>query len=120
MVLASLLALAEPVLEIQEHKVALAVLVDTSASITDELDTHAGLIAREEEKLKYLDEAMTRLAVGNYGRCLKCGDSIPIARLLILPFASHCVNCQERCNPAKLGFRGFESAVTARFVMDAI
>ena len=35
-----------------------------SASTTGEIETHAGLIARAEEKLRYLDEAMLRLVAG--------------------------------------------------------
>jgi RNA polymerase-binding transcription factor DksA len=41
-----------------------------SARTTAEIETHAGLIARAEEKLKFLDEALTRLDAGKYGRCL--------------------------------------------------
>ena len=35
------------------------------------------LIAREEEKLKYLDEALTRLDAGAYGKCLGCERRFP-------------------------------------------
>jgi DnaK suppressor protein len=66
-----------------------------SASTTEEIETHAGLIARAEEKLRYLDEAFARLDAGKYGRCLKCGGAIPIERLMAIPFASYCVNCQQ-------------------------
>ena len=72
-----------------------------SASRTAEVETHAGLIAREEDKLRYLDEALTRLAAGKYGTCLGCRESIPLERLTALPFASYCVNCQEKRNRAR-------------------
>ncbi len=51
MVLAVILALAEPSLSYRARKVALAVLVDTSASITD------GDLAREGQLLKQIDRA---------------------------------------------------------------
>lgn len=43
-----------------------------SARVTAEVETHAGLIARAEEKLRSLDEALTRLDAGKYGRCIGC------------------------------------------------
>ena len=67
-----------------------------SASTTEEIETHAALIAREEDKLKYLDEALVRLAGGKYGKCLKCGEPIPLERLRVLPCASYCVDCQQK------------------------
>ena len=50
--------------------------------------------AREKE-VRYLDEAFARLDAGTYGRCLKCGGAIPIERLMAIPFASYCVDCQQ-------------------------
>ena len=75
-----------------------------SASTTEEIETHAGLIARAEEKLRYLDEAFARLDAGKYGRCLKCGGAIPIERLMAIPFASYCVNCQQELYRARGGW----------------
>ena len=71
------------------------------ARTSAEVETHAGLIAREEEKLKYLDEALTRLDAGNYGRCRKCGRAIPLERLMAVPFAYFCIDCQDSRNRAR-------------------
>ena len=75
-----------------------------SASTTGEIETHAGLIARAEEKLRYLDEAVERLDAGKYGRCLKCKELIPIERLEAIPFASYCVDCQRALHRARGGW----------------
>ncbi len=75
-----------------------------SARATGELETHAALIARAEEKLRYLDEAFGRLDAGKYGRCLKCGGAIPIERLMAIPFASYCVDCQQALHRARGGW----------------
>ena len=75
-----------------------------SANTTEEIETHAGLIARAEEKLRFLDEAMTRLDAGKYGRCLKCRSAIPIERLIAIPFASYCLDCQEKLHRARGGW----------------
>jgi len=75
-----------------------------SARTTAEVETHAGLIARAEEKLRYLDESFARLDAGKYGRCLKCGGAIPIERLMAIPFASYCVDCQQGLHRARGGW----------------
>jgi RNA polymerase-binding transcription factor len=75
-----------------------------SANTTEEIETHAGLIARAEEKLRYLDEAFTRLDAGKYGLCLKCSGAIPIERLMAIPFASYCVDCQQELHRARGGW----------------
>jgi len=75
-----------------------------SARATAEIETHAGLIARAEDKLRSLDEAFARLDAGKYGRCLECGGPIPIERLMAIPFASYCVDCQQKRNRAKAGW----------------
>ncbi len=47
---------------------------------------------------------MTRLDAGKYGRCLKCGGAIPVQRLMMIPFASYCVDCQEKLHRARGGW----------------
>ena len=71
-----------------------------SARTSAEVETHAALIARAEEKLKFLDEALGRLDAGNYGRCANCRELIPLERLKALPFAAYCVDCQQSRNRA--------------------
>ncbi|MCT9001736.1 TraR/DksA family transcriptional regulator [Microbacterium memoriense] len=39
--------------------------------------------------------ALERLNAGTYGRCIRCGATIPAARLDILPYAENCVDCQR-------------------------
>ena len=69
--------------------------MDEARSSAD-VETHAGLIGRAEEKLRSLDDALALFDEGKYGICLKCGDSIPLERLRVLPFAPHCVDCQGK------------------------
>ncbi len=75
-----------------------------AARSTADVETHAGLIARQEEKLRFVDEALARLDAGKYGACLGCHEPIPIERLIALPFAAYCVDCQEKRNRAKRGW----------------
>jgi DnaK suppressor protein len=60
--------------------------------------THAGLIARAEERLHYIDEALGRIEQGRYGTCAQCHEPIGVERLKALPFAVYCVECQQKRN----------------------
>ncbi len=51
--------------------------------------------SRHQARLTAVEEALTRIEEGTYGRCRDCGEEIPLARLEILPFATRCVDCQE-------------------------
>lgn len=48
------------------------------------------------QKLRMVDEALDRLAAGDYGVCRVCGTPIPDKRLRVVPWARFCVACQER------------------------
>jgi RNA polymerase-binding transcription factor DksA len=48
-----------------------------------------------DASLRQIDAALARLHAGRYGVCASCGGAIPVARLEALPFATHCVPCQE-------------------------
>ncbi|MGO9605472.1 MAG: TraR/DksA family transcriptional regulator [Candidatus Binataceae bacterium] len=69
-----------------------------------EVETHAGLIARAEEKLRFIDEALSRLYEDQYGICVTCQSPIPFQRLIAVPLAARCVDCQEKQNRAREGW----------------
>ena len=66
------------------------------ARATADVETHASLIARAEERLRYIDEALGRVDEGRYGICAGCREHIPVGRLAALPFAVYCVECQQK------------------------
>jgi DnaK suppressor protein len=53
------------------------------------------LMQMKSETLKKIDEAISRLEDGTYGRCQECNAEIAAARLRALPFAALCRDCQE-------------------------
>jgi len=58
--------------------------------------------AQELEKLSdQVRAALARLEGGGYGRCERCGETIPEGRLSALPWAVRCVNCAGRPDPAR-------------------
>ena len=54
------------------------------------------LTDREKRKLLQIDDALDKIDDNTYGQCEECGAKIPRARLKVLPFAKHCVECQEK------------------------
>lgn len=77
--------------------------LDVARSLAD-VETHASLIERAEDRLRAIDFAFNRLEQGRYGICALCGDEIPIERLKALPFAVFCVDCQtKRGRAARVG-----------------
>ena len=50
------------------------------------------------ERLAQIDECLRMLleSPSEYGLCEGCGEPIPVRRLALLPFASHCVPCQSK------------------------
>jgi len=53
------------------------------------------LSATEEVLLRRVDEALRRIEEGQYGRCVHCDKEIQQARLEAVPWALHCIECQE-------------------------
>jgi DnaK suppressor protein len=49
----------------------------------------------DRQLLESIDSALYRIEGGEYGYCDNCGDPIQEKRLEALPWAHHCVKCQE-------------------------
>ena len=71
------------------------------ARALEEVETHASLIERAEDRLRAVDSAFDLLGRGRYGGCVGCGEEIPLERLKVLPFATLCVDCQQDRNRAR-------------------
>jgi len=71
--------------------------LDTAdASESDlQLDVSVSLSEMTAEVLGRVDEALARIASGEYGVCVECAGNIPAARLMALPFAVRCRDCEE-------------------------
>jgi RNA polymerase-binding transcription factor len=46
--------------------------------------------------LQRIEAALSRVRNGTFGECLACGGLIGVKRLEAVPWAEHCVSCQER------------------------
>jgi len=49
-----------------------------------------------EKRLEYIGVALKRMKKGDYGVCEKCNDSIPTARLDLIPEALYCIECEKK------------------------
>ncbi len=50
----------------------------------------------EREMLHLVDEALSRISDRNFGRCVACGGDVERKRLDAVPWARHCIGCQEK------------------------
>ena len=50
---------------------------------------------RREAELTRIEGAMVRIAEGEYGACVSCGEDIPARRLALDPTLALCVDCAE-------------------------
>jgi DnaK suppressor protein len=49
----------------------------------------------DRQLLNLIDEALERMDDSGYGKCVRCGQPLPDKRLEAVPWARHCVRCQE-------------------------
>ena len=47
------------------------------------------------QRLKSIQEALKRMERGEYGECIRCGEDINEKRLMAVPWATLCIQCQE-------------------------
>ena len=62
-----------------------------------EQERELNLLLKDREKvhLEAIEEALQRIETGEYGFCEECGDTINNKRLLVMPLAQYCINCQQ-------------------------
>lgn len=49
----------------------------------------------DRQMLNLIDEALERMDDRGYGKCIRCGEAVPDKRLEAVPWARHCVRCQD-------------------------
>lgn len=62
-------------------------------TLSSEWSRLAGVLELARAELQQCEDAIQRLAAGDYGVCVECGESIPVERLEVRPFAERCVPC---------------------------
>jgi DnaK suppressor protein len=72
-------------------------LTDMSVHAAETLNTEirVTLMDRRTQQLVQIQDALARLAAGQYGFCQECDAFIGVPRLRALPFAQRCRDCQS-------------------------
>jgi len=58
-------------------------------------DVLLNLSETQRQKIRDIDAALERLANGEYGICLRCGEDIDPKRMVVRPFSRYCVECKS-------------------------
>ena len=66
-----------------------------AALISQQDGLASGLAESEATRAQHIEEALGRMRAGEYGRCVDCDLEIEKARLLAVPWALRCAECQE-------------------------
>jgi DnaK suppressor protein len=67
--------------------------ISDDAARTYNRQLESELDKQEWQKLKQVDIAIEKIEEGNYGICAKCEDTIPEARLKVVPYTEFCTQC---------------------------
>jgi len=97
-------------LEMNEMHVAHAEIIDIAQTL-EQIGRDTSLQEAERRELLAIERALAKMATGSFGICEECAEEIPSKRLLVLPEARLCANCQafeERQN-ARTRFGGMNA-----------
>ncbi len=64
------------------------------------------LIQQDLQDVRDIVAARQRIAAGNYGECIDCGEAIAYERLLAYPTAKRCIGCQREHEHRKAAREG--------------
>lgn len=86
--------------EILKNKDQIAMEHEIGDAIDNSVDEQERKLAmllqdREHEKLEMIEEALIRIDDDDYGICEECSEPISKKRLMVVPFAKMCINCQQ-------------------------
>lgn len=70
-----------------------AEIIDIAQTL-EQLGRDASLAEQERRELLAIEKALSKMATGSFGVCEDCGEDIPPRRLMVLPEARLCANCQ--------------------------
>lgn len=70
-----------------------AEIIDIAQTL-EQLGRDASLAEQERRELLAIEKALSKMATGSFGVCEDCGEDIPSRRLMVLPEARLCANCQ--------------------------
>ena len=87
----------ESILSKKENEMPEAEVGDEIDNATQSLDKEVlfELNSSAHANLDQIESALRRISKGIYGICESCRQPIPKKRILAIPFARYCINCQS-------------------------
>ena len=70
-----------------------AEIIDMAQAL-EQIGRDASLHEAERRELLAIEKALAKMATGTFGVCEECSEEIPLKRLMVLPEARLCANCQ--------------------------
>lgn len=64
------------------------------AQTLEQLDRDKSLMEQERRELILIDRALEKITAGTFGICEECEEEIPMKRLMAVPQARFCTQCQ--------------------------
>lgn len=64
-------------------------------TVTVDRERDLALSAKAKDAVEEIDHALAKIDAGTYGYCENCHKSIPVPRLMALPYARLCVPCKS-------------------------
>jgi DnaK suppressor protein len=75
------------------------IVTERASDKLDEVELERELfvnLARESTILRQIRGALSRIADGTFGVCLRCEEDISPKRMAAVPWAGYCIKCQEK------------------------
>ena len=91
------------------HKTEIGDAIDSSVE-EQERELDLLLLEREQTRLEGIEIALTRIESDDFGYCVECGEEISKKRLLAVPLARTCINCQSNIERSRLAQNAFSRA----------
>ncbi len=64
------------------------------ATVEQDQSLNIRMRSREQKLLVKIEEALERIATGDYGSCSSCGEEIALPRLKVRPVTTLCIECK--------------------------
>ncbi len=64
------------------------------SSIAYNRDVLFNLSETQQQRIRDIDAALERIAQGEYGVCMECGEEISPRRMEVRPFSRYCIECK--------------------------
>lgn len=76
--------------------------ISSEAQVSEQLEVTSAIANHSTQRILEVEQALERMANGTYGACEECEQDIPLARLEVLPYTTHCMKCQKLIETGKL------------------